>query len=418
MSPPSIPVAALIGIEASRLGAPLVGRADTRGLLPQVVPGQVLSARVDAVLPDGNFRVTVAGQPLSMALPKYFAPGDTLELVFVAREPRLTFTLSETPQTAPASVVSSAGRLVTSVLPRPGEAAMPAPAANAAPLLTAIPEDGAVLSTKLQGTLTQSGLFYESHQAEWVSGKRELGLLLLEPQARLGPQGGFGSQDAIGPQGRGDPQARIGAGLQEATGPQSRVDPQARTGPQERAVPQGRVDPQARPTAPGQPQAAQAPQTAWSPAAQNPAMGIAPGNDFTSLTAAVRGEQALPQQVQTLVQQQLAALETGKMVFQLQVWPEQWMRWEIDEEAQHTSAQAADGEAQQSYQTRLHLDLPRLGGLDATLSFDAAGMRVRLHADQASSAAVLQDNRASLRAALADAGLPSVDIAVARHGQS
>jgi flagellar hook-length control protein FliK len=65
----------------------------------------------------------------------------------------------------------------------------------------------------------------------------------------------------------------------------------------------------------------------------------------------------------------------------------------------------------------LHLDLPRLGALDATLSFDAAGVRVRLKAAQASSAETLQDNRASLRAALADAGLPSVDIAVARHGQ-
>jgi hypothetical protein len=406
----------LIGIEASRLGAPLVGRADTRGLLPQVMPGQVLSARVDAVLPDGNFRVTVAGQPMSMALPKYFAPGDTLELVFVAREPRLTFNLSETPQTAPATVVSSAGRLVTSALPRPGEAAMPAPAANAPPLLTAVPEDGAVLSTKLQGTLTQSGLFYESHQAEWVAGKRELGLLLLEPQARLGSPVRFGSQEGIGPQSLGDPQARIGAGLHEGTGPQSRVDPQARVGAQERVGPQGRADPQARPSAPGQPQAAQTPQTAWSPTAQNPAAGIAPGSDFTSFTAAGRGEPAMPQQVQALVQQQLAALETGKMVFQLQVWPDQWMRWEIDEDAQHANAQAGEGEAQQRFQTRLHLDLPRLGGLDATLTFDAAGMRMRLHADQASSAAVLQDNRASLRAALADAGLSSVDIAVARHG--
>ena len=354
MSPPNIPVAALVGIEAGRPGTLLASRTDAGALLPQAMPGQVLSARVDAVLPDGNFRVTVAGQPMSMALPKYFAPGDTLKLVFLARDPRLTFTLNEAPQPSPAAVLSSAGRMVASVLPRPGEAAMPAGVANAAPLLAAAPEGGSALAAKLEGTLTQSGLFYESHQAEWVAGKRDLAALLREPQARLGPQA------------------------------------------QQPATP--------------------AREAAFSPAAQSPAGPLAPTNDPGSTAATARGDQAMPQQVQALVQQQLAALETGRLVFQLQVWPDQWMRWEIDEDAQHASDQAGNGDAPQRFQTRLHLELPRLGGLDATLTFDAAGMRVRLDAASAASAELLQDNRASLRAALADAGIPAADIAVSRHG--
>jgi len=350
MSPPNIPVAALTGIEAGRPGTPLATRADTSALLPQILPGRVLSARVDAILPDGNFRVTVAGQPMSMALPKYFAPGDTLDLIFVAREPRLTFSLNQTPQ-APASVVSSAGRLVASVLPRPGEAAMPASVADAAPLLATAPKDGAALSAKLQDTLAQSGLFYESHQAEWVAGKRELALLLREPQARL-------------------------ASTSQQTG-------------------------QAQPAA-------------LPPATASPT--ATPAGDLNS-AAAARGDPATPQQLQALVQQQLAALETGRLAFQLQIWPEQWMRWEIDEEeAQHSRAQAGDDVAPQRVQTRLHLDLPRLGTLDATLSFDAAGLRLRLDAAKTASAEVLQDNRASLRAALAAAGITTLDIAVARHG--
>jgi hypothetical protein len=355
MSPPNIPVAALLGTQAGRPGLPLAGRVDTSALLPQVIQGQVLSARVDAVLPDGNSRVTVAGQPMSMALPKYFAPGDTLKLVFVGREPRLTFALNEPPPSMTASIVSSAGRMVASVLPRPGEAAMPATPANAPPLLAAVPEDGAALSSKLAGTLTQSGLFYEAHQAEWIAGKRELAVLLREPQARLAPA----------PQQQGPPQ-----------------------------------------------------QAALPSAATGPSAGIPSANDFGLTQSALRGDQAMPQQVQALVQQQLAALETGRLVFQLQVWPDQWMRWEIDEEAQNASAQAqpGDNEAKQRFQTRLHLELPKLGELDATLSFDAAGLSVRLDAAQASSADVLQDNRASLRAALADAGIAATDIAVARHG--
>jgi len=360
MSPPNIPVAALIGIEAGRSGTPLASRTDAGSLLPQVMPGQVLSARVDAVLPDGNFRVTVAGQPMSMALPKYFAPGDALDLKFVGREPRLTFALTGPLQAAPGPVVSTAGRMVGTLLPRPGEAAMPAAAADAAPLLAAAPDDGAVLSAKLQGTLTQSGLFYESHQAEWVAGKRELAALLREPQARFAP---------------------------EAPLPRSAVQ-----------------------------QATPSQQSPPSLTAQSTATNIALTNDLAASGAAGRSEQAMPQQVQALVQQQLAALETGKLMFQLQVWPDQWMRWEIDEQAQHAGAQAGDGDAPQRFQTRLHLELPRLGELDATLSFDATGVRVRLDAAEAGSAEVLQDNRASLRAALAAAGMPSADIAVTRHG--
>ena len=360
MSPPSIPIAALIGIEAGRLGSPLAGRTDTASLLPQIMPGQVLSARVDAVLPDGNFRVTVAGQPMSMALPKYFAPGDTLDLKFVGREPRLTFALTEPLQASAGPVVSTTGRMVGTLLPRPGEAAMPATATNAAPLLASVPADGAALSGKLEGTLSLSGLFYESHQAEWVTGKRELAALLREPQARLASE--------------------------------ARLVPAAR-----------------QPSVPAQ-------QTLSAPATQNASTNAAPTSDPASVALTGRAEQVMPQQVQALVQQQLAALETGRMIFQLQVWPDQWMRWEIDEEAQSENTQAGESGAPQRFQTRLHLDLPQLGALDATLTFDAAGVRVRLDAAKASSAEVLQDNRASLRAALADAGLPTAEISVARHG--
>jgi flagellar hook-length control protein FliK len=355
MSPPNIPVAALIALESLRPGLLLTGRGNSDTLLPQAMPGQALSARVDAVLPDGNFRVTVANQPLNMTLPKYFAPGDTLQLVFVSREPRLTFALNETPQTYPAAVVSATGRMIASVLPRSGAAATPVTIADAAPMLAAAPQDGVALTNKLQATLTQSGLFYESHQAEWVAGQRDLALLLREPQARL--------------------------------------------------VPDARPERQTRLAAPAE-QAARA--------APYPATSVATTDEAGSFPAAAQIERTMPQQVQALVQQQLAALETGRLVFQLQVWPEQWMRWELDADAPHAGGNS--GDALQRFQTRLHLDLPTLGALDAMLSFDASGLRVRLNAASASSTQLLQANRASLRAAFVEAGMPSVDIAVARYG--
>ncbi|MHB1591920.1 MAG: flagellar hook-length control protein FliK, partial [Sulfuricella sp.] len=39
--------------------------------------------------------------------------------------------------------------------------------------------------TSLRNTLSQSGLFYESHQAQWVAGERRLTDLLQEPQGKL-----------------------------------------------------------------------------------------------------------------------------------------------------------------------------------------------------------------------------------------
>ena len=147
-------------------------------LLSQLAPGQLLFARVEAILSDGSFKVVVAGQEMRMALPSYVAAGDMLELTFLTREPRPTFSLQENlPAMTSAPVLSAAGRLVAALMPQAGAPAMIAASPTAAPLLDTLPENGATLSAALEKTLTQSGLFYESHQADWVAGKRDLAQL-------------------------------------------------------------------------------------------------------------------------------------------------------------------------------------------------------------------------------------------------
>ncbi len=183
-----IPVILLKGVEPVAAGKPAgSGRADALRLLPQLDPGDILSARVEAKLPDGSYKVMLAGQPLSMALPSYIAPGDTLELAFVTREPRLTFALRDVAQAAstPVPSLSAAGRLVAATMLQAGALATPLAASATAPLLAAPPADGAQLSGALAQTLASSGLFYESHQAAWIAGGRELAQLRQEPQARL-----------------------------------------------------------------------------------------------------------------------------------------------------------------------------------------------------------------------------------------
>ena len=307
-------------------------RTDGLRLLPQLDPGEILSARVDAKLPDGSYKVLVAGQELRLSVPSYVAPGDALELAFVTREPSPTFKLqSVLPQgAAEAPSLSTAGRLVAAAMLQPGATPMPTTAAVSGPLLSAAPADGARLSGQLAHTLSTSGLFYESHQAQWVAGTRDLPQIMQEPQARLARSA----------------QADTQTGVQTGT------------------------------------------------------QAIAP--------------QALP-----LVQMQLATLDTSVVMMQLEIWPKQWMQWTVEERPPDTQANTqGEGAAQADWNSRLRLVLPRLGELNAMLSFGAGGIMIRIEADKAASAELLQANGASLQEALTAAGLPSARISIARHAQT
>ena len=400
-----LPVNFLKGVEAITAAKPLgSGRADALRLLPQLDPGAILSARVEAKLPDGSYKVLVAGQPLRMTLPSYVAPGDTLELAFVAREPRLTFVLKNVqqaasapalvlsaagrplaatlpqagapalpsntapadtlelalvvreprltiaprdmplaaqaqPPPAPAPVLSAAGRLVAATMLQAGELALPVAASATAPLLGTPPADGARLALALAQTLAASGLFYESHQAEWVAGKRDLAQIRQEPQARL---------TLIAPR------------------------PEARAAAAEAAV------------------------------------------ELPAAAGAAREQQTIHPRTVPLVQQQLAALDSARVLLQLEVWPKQWMQWEVEE---HHSGAGREADAPQSWNTQLRLQLPQLGELKAALSLGSDGVRIRLEAASAASAALLRDHSSSLQAALTAAGVPPAGIAIARHEQ-
>jgi hypothetical protein len=193
--------------------------------------GRSLPATVLARLTDGSFLVKVAGTQARMALPANPQPGAELPLTLVALAPRPTFQLSSAPQSAaitafvdidpaplpgtnaagqagamqraaslfagasaahhlsdagPAashSTLSAAAREISSVLAvaaraGPAQTAIVAPL----PLIDGAPADPARLGAALKSAIDASGLFYESHVAEWSAGKRPLADLLREPQ--------------------------------------------------------------------------------------------------------------------------------------------------------------------------------------------------------------------------------------------
>jgi hypothetical protein len=217
--------------------APLVAAGDPRlQALQRVLAGQLgkaLQGQVLARLADGSFVVRVADTPARMLLPGGAQVGAEVPLTLVALQPRPTFqigadasalteaaphlpagelagqapALQQTGTTAPGlaaraaafaagalpapagghgdpgATLSPAGKVIGAVLAAALRAEQPPVAVHgAAPLAAAPTADAAALAAGLRQALANSGLFYESHVAQWASGARTLEQLSAEPQ--------------------------------------------------------------------------------------------------------------------------------------------------------------------------------------------------------------------------------------------
>lgn len=149
--------------------------------------GQFLQARLVADLPNGRSLIDVQGFRFDVKLPLPVRIGQTLQLEVLALAPKLTFALHGAQQAASADAVamSDSVRQLAAVLDRLASETPAAPMARATPVLAAPPENPAQLAKALQSAVSRSGLFYESHQAQWVAGERPLTELMQEPQAML-----------------------------------------------------------------------------------------------------------------------------------------------------------------------------------------------------------------------------------------
>ena len=215
-----------------------------QGLIGKSLQGQVL-----ARMGDGSYLVRVAGTPARMQLPAGAQPGTEIPLTLIGINPRPSFQignnrdqpasalltyadaeaepdaaetrgpqagaaqagmragsaaatlLSRAPLTpanllpalagdTPAPELSSTARAISTVLSQ-AESVPGAPLSlvGKTPLMTTPGAAPAQVAQKLQEAVGSSGLFYESHVAEWAEGKRPLASLLLEPQMQKAAQG-------------------------------------------------------------------------------------------------------------------------------------------------------------------------------------------------------------------------------------
>lgn len=328
--------------------------------LPELRPGQTFQARILQPLPDNTYRALVAGKQLTLQLPEGAKTGDQLELVVIDRSARAIIAqrvdagaaAAESATPYPFTRLSPAARLIGALLPAEGET-VPAALLNRGQPLIAAPTQGPLPAGQLAETLakavTQSGVFYEAHQAEWVKGRLPLAELLQEPQGRFSSPAAF-AHAAL---------EKIGAG-----------------------------------------------DTAPQPAAAEPSAARQPASQPAAGTAA-----QIPDTLRPLIQQQLEAAAYQRIFWHGEVWPQQALDWAIEWEGER--AGAGDEQEPAVWHTALTLTTPRLGRIEARLQLTAQGVQMAISAADDLSAGELRDALPELAAAFARAGLPLLKCTVA-----
>ncbi len=153
--------------------------------------GQHVQGTVQAQTAPGQFQVRIADHVVQLQLPAFVRSGDLISLQVTSLQPRLAFSLSSaTNPVSTSEQLSSASRMLSSMTQQPLEQPY-VKSLQRAPLWIAnqaSAPDTTVLADKLHNALSHSGLFYESHQAQWIAGMRSTPLLMQEPQNQLAQQ--------------------------------------------------------------------------------------------------------------------------------------------------------------------------------------------------------------------------------------
>lgn len=355
---------------------PVAPTKDVQEALSRLASGQRVFAEILNALPNGTYRAVVSQREMVLALPFSAKSGDSLELQVVHTDGKVAFAVvagRADAQATPAATttLSPAAQLISQLIGRaPEKASTPEQAALLAstkPLLGTppSPQQAQALAPVLQQAISDSGLFFEAHQARWIDGRYPLASLMREPQQHLAGQrpGGTGAL--------GEAPALSAAAARAAPAAAS-GNAAASTG--------GTI------TAAAINDAAARQGTAALPVTSEARTGNALG---------------LPKEVLPLVQQQLQSLETGHYVWHGQVWPGQTMDWEIiDDQPRQRDAQDGDDG---TWKTHLRLRFPELGAIAAEIRLRGQNLEVQIAA--AEGRPILEAGLVALRNQFEAAGL-------------
>lgn len=178
---------------------PVVAAQKIADVLSNLVPGQRVLAEIQALLPNGNYRAIVSQRDITLALPFSAKAGDTIELEVTESDGKLTLAFVtnktdaaaiKTGQESVPTTLSPAGKLIGNLMSGidgEGKRAPAAPLNGNQALVESMPKIAADLAPILKQAVTQSGMFYEAHQAQWVAGQLPTEALRQEPQSKYSP---------------------------------------------------------------------------------------------------------------------------------------------------------------------------------------------------------------------------------------
>ena len=317
--------------------------------------------------------------------------------------------------------LSAAARALSTILAVQDGAA--AKAAGAEPLFSrAQPPVAAVLADSLAQTVSNSGLFYESHLAQFAAGTRTLAQLMQEPQARLDAVAG-----TFAPVASADVADVAVSGLLADTG---------------EALSSGRGKAGDTPTQSASPlpaDLASGPAQAYSLAGS--ARTSLRGYAFVQAAGAELAHSQASEKIQgagtadaarinapalagihpdaiALVRQQLELLAAPVFRWGGEAWPGTPMDWEIHEDPDQRAAPDDQDASPQSWRTRLSLTLPTLKDVEVRISLIGSALQVHLSARESVTLAVLKEARGDLPARLEAQGLQLTDLQIGRLAPS
>lgn len=360
-------VASRMQVSADASLRPVAPAQEITDKLSNLVAGQKVMAEIQSLLPNGTYRAMINQRNITLALPFSAKAGDSLELLVTESDGKLALAVLSKPDGSAGAVsrdsasatLSRTGQLISNLFSDAREARggpVSLPLNGNQPVASAPPGSAQDILPLLKQAITQSGMFYESHQAEWIEGRFSKSALLQEPQGKLSSPSAFAAADA----------EQAATVLQSrATGSALSVEPVSTT----------RL-------------------TAETP--------VADASSGKASTTQPPGQLVAPQ-TQPIVQQQLEALATQTFTWQGQVWPGQEMRWEIDEDASRHGQ--GDEETAEKWATRLHLTLPNLGEVDARIRIEGNQITLIMTTDSAETRARMRASSVALRSQFDEAGL-------------
>ncbi|QLI80123.1 flagellar hook-length control protein FliK [Chitinibacter fontanus] len=331
--------------------------------------GEKVQAVVTNQLNNGRFLVLIKDQLLDLNLPRNTQPGQQFELTVLSKNPQLTFQLNTAPNQPATTALNqdarvglSKGAVMIGELLQNSDPAEVESLKQSLPLFTGKPEP-VQLASQLANRLGQSGLFYESHQAQWVAGERTLPALQMESKAFVTPESLLTMS----------PSNLASQSEQQASSSIGKIEVNAHLLSEEQATTSNKAE-------------------------------------FTDSKFALNGHAAakMPSideaHLQQIVRQQLDLIENKPLIWQGQAWPNQDLLWQIqhNEERSHSEAEV---ELVPQWQTSLQLSLPRLGELGVIAQLKPDGFHLRFQALNESTLNLLKAQQPALLARFEAAGL-------------